>query len=572
MTSPLKRLASNPTGLCLAFCVILLVAGWRVWLVAHQPAHLLDIANEIGSIAQPRMNEKDIGLIPNNDGPGLVFYQETETGLGAYICGTPDGKCTLIYDQKESGPYPTSLGWSPGGVFFAFIIPADTNHKKLEIVIYNGSSGEMAAKIAARGNDSTPKFCWLSPRSFVCSTYNEGWLVYEETSNGSWVPGTFIKKFADGEMKNITAISPGSVVWQQDDDIWKYDFTTGASDIIWESVSNKLESFTYSSTTGTLLLKCKDENGPVSIFFRPPRSSLLGAILNVTTQKDIQTDYLTLTEDHGVHTFDIITNADAAPVNFIWDGTVEEHKLAGNYLYFNGSQGNRPPGIWQYDINANSVRCLASGLQHDLRYARMVTPLAGMGTNAFGRHINYHVWEPPNVFPGKKYPLIIGQTCGWFSYEQVAANGGYYFATADRISWFNGVADWVGDVTWLYELLAKNPNIDTNRVFLCGTSLETGFLNELASEKPGLWKGAILFNATRLPDLANTHLSKMFIVGGTGDDYGREVGRLTRYQNEAALAGVPVKVLLQDGSIHSARAIATERERTVQFAKFLLEN
>jgi hypothetical protein len=573
MTNRLKHWNSNISGACLIIAVLSLIAGWRVWLVAREPAHLLSIANELGSIAQDRANPKDI-MIPNENGPGLIFFQETEKGLGTYFCGTSSGKCTLLCEQKEDAlPYEGSLGWSPSGDFFAFLATTEPNPGKPKIVIYDGSTGEIVATLSPRGNTTTPKFVWLSPRSFACSTYNNGWLVYEEASNGSWLPGRFIQKFSDGEMENIVAITPDSIVWQQQDDIWMYNFGADSSDIIWESVSNKLVSFKYSSATGNLLLNCTDPSGPVLISFRPPKSSSLpGTVLSVTKQEP-NIRYSTLTEENGSYTLHILTNAAAKPVNLRWGGTIEEYKLAGNYLYFNGSQEDGLPGIWQYDIDDQSMRCLTMCLEHNLKYTKIVTPLAGMGTNSSGRRINYHIWAPTHISNGKKYPLIIGQMpYRWLSYEQVAASAGFYFATADRTSWFDGLSDWVGDVSWLEEYLVKNANIDTNRVFLCATSAESTFLNQLASEKPNLWKGAVLFNSASLPDLASTRLSTMFIVGGTGDDYGREVGRLTRYQDEAAEIGIPIKLLLQKGSIHVPKSIATERERTVQFAKFLMEN
>src|SRR5208283_651998 len=123
----------------------------------------------------------------------------------------------------------------------------------------------------------------------------------------------------------------------------------------------------------------------------------------------------------------------------------------------------------------------------------------------------------------------------------------------------------------LYETLANNPNIDTNLVYLFATSAESGYLSQFVAEKPDLWRGVILLNPVVEPGLSNTHLSRIFIVGGT-DDVNNSVEQLTKYQDEAARAGIPVKLVVQNGVQHITRSIATERERTRQFARFLLEN
>ena len=123
----------------------------------------------------------------------------------------------------------------------------------------------------------------------------------------------------------------------------------------------------------------------------------------------------------------------------------------------------------------------------------------------------------------------------------------------------------------LYAMMIKNPNIDTNRVFLFATSWDTDFLSRLVSENPGLWKGAILITPSSVPDLSSWDNPKIFIVAGKNQ--AGEIDRLTKYQDTAAADfGVPVKLVLQKGAEHISRSVSTERARAVQLAKFLVEN
>ena len=69
----------------------LLVGGLRLWALSRQPAHLEQIAAEIGSIPQFR-----VALHPNYSGSALLFFRETETGLGTYFCETATGKTRLL--------------------------------------------------------------------------------------------------------------------------------------------------------------------------------------------------------------------------------------------------------------------------------------------------------------------------------------------------------------------------------------------------------------------------------------------------------------------------------------------
>jgi len=92
-------------------------------------------------------------------------------------------------------------------------------------------------------------------------------------------------------------------------------------------------------------------------------------------------------------------------------------------------------------------------------------------------------------------------------------------------------------------------------------------LTRLLAEKPDLWLGAILFNPSAVPDPSAVRISKLMILDGTDD--GDAVVRWTRYQNEAAQAGIEVNLALINGAQHIAKSTGSEREKTTQLARFL---
>src|ERR1022692_2989893 len=182
------------------------------------------------------------------------------------------------------------------------------------------------------------------------------------------------------------------------------------------------------------------ENGPISIAFRPPTSwDKQGSILN-TVRNPVRERYADLDMRHGLYSFALKINTNLVPTTFVWEGMLRYHAIGGDFLFFTGNDVGGAPGIWQYDIKSKTVRSLVSGLQRTLKHSKIVPSLNRAGTNSSGKEIGYHLWEPTHVSPGKKYPLILGQSLYvWNSSPQVAANAGYYFATANFTNWINEI-------------------------------------------------------------------------------------------------------------------------------------
>ena len=203
------------------------------------------------------------------------------------------------------------------------------------------------------------------------------------------------------------------------------------------------------------------------------------------------TKYAYCSYEHDRYTFYIKANTNSELARLPWQGVAYHYTLNGDCLYIIGNTTNDPPGIWEYDLNSTDLHCIASSSEHPLHYACHYTPLSDVFTNTLGQQKTYFLLHPKHVSPEKKYPVIISQSIGRGSgsYTQIAANEGYYFATVSRPGWWEGLDSWVADVMSVYAILAKNPNIDTGRVFLIGSSAETPYLNQLVVEKPVSMEG-----------------------------------------------------------------------------------
>jgi hypothetical protein len=274
--------------------------------------------------------------------------------------------------------------------------------------------------------------------------------------------------------------------------------------------------------------------------------------------------------DDGLNTFSFGDGNGAASDQLSWRGGVAVHtSLRGGHLYVMGNPTNESIGIWDYDVSSHSLNCLVPLREQAFKQARYVTPQWGETTDHFNRPVGYSLWPPRGLVAGKKYPLIIGQTVNGetLGYQQVVANSGCFFAMANRPYWLGKkLLDWPADVSALFQLMARNPNVDTQRVFLWGRSAETSFLGRLLEEQPQSWSGVILFDPSGLPDVKKLRVSKMLII--TGRDAGN-ARRLVDYQAQAARAGISVKLILQDRTGHYPPSVRSMNERIADFAQYL---
>jgi hypothetical protein len=165
-------------------------------------------------------------------------------------------------------------------------------------------------------------------------------------------------------------------------------------------------------------------------------------------------------------------------------------------------------------------------------------------------------------------PVLIGQSpYNWQVYSELTANGGYFFVNVDRPSFLcKELGNWAEDVMTVYRQLAQDPRIDTNAVYLYATSAESAELASLVDQKPDLWKGIILITPEYFPNLSVLH-SKILIDDGMDDE--STIHLVTKYQQAAAEASVPLTLSLHKDTGHIYWSIATQREEAQQLANFL---
>jgi hypothetical protein len=309
--------------------------------------------------------------------------------------------------------------------------------------------------------------------------------------------------------------------------------------------------------------------------FNLGRISSHKAYIRKATWNGHGSSYAYLTNDLAGSAFCIQNGEMAKPIAIPWYGGVRSFTLNGEQLFFSGNPDGQTPGIWEYDIKSQTFKGIVSSISDLLKNNIGSPSLCQVMTNSLGEQRYYHLWRPAHVLPDQKYPVLLAQELNsWFPYFQIAAQSGCYVAVVDRpfFNTWDGEPEntWVEDVSSLYEIMAHNPNIDTNRVYLYADSRETSFLSELMNERPSLVKGAILFSPSGLPDASILQNKRILIVDGKLD--GDATKRLSEFQDQAIRKGNTVTFFLQDDAGHIPASGTTERNRATQFAKFVSDH
>ncbi len=242
-------------------------------------------------------------------------------------------------------------------------------------------------------------------------------------------------------------------------------------------------------------------------------------------------------------------------------------------IYALASQGGEPAGVWQ--SKSDGVECVVSTWGNkggDFHFQPVQKRSAAFEQDGKTHYAGYDLVAPANFSEHKRYPLVIG-TAGyeWTPIPhavsaQCLAQGGAYVALVNY-RWNQRNPETVyaltNNVLAVYNQLAKNPNVDLNRVYLFGFSAGTVVVSELAKAYPGRWRGLMLLNPSPFPLAEPGIASKVLATAGSGE--GQEE-RFKKYQQELLKVGVPMEWHIHQNTQHVVRNQAAIYERTMWMA------
>jgi hypothetical protein len=518
----------------------------------------------------------------NPDNTEYVYGQRSKAGLAVYWQNAAGNK-SLIWERKEGDFNPSIFSvqdWSPDGKYFAF---ACDGHARIRA----SNDGRQVADINVGGG--LFNFVWLSPSSIAAFTWRDLFLL-----NQGQVGWTKIKLFSvtnASSVNTLIRLSSDSVAWRQDDDVWTFNLRTRTPSKISDATTNPVLGLFFSEAGRSLLMNCGTNGGDLFRCFpeEPDRPWVhLGKIGNPDDfiYKVYEIDggrgyaYLSSNQhdrdsrpavENKNFTLLVKKTIQDAPVTILGKREIEDCELNGDHLYILGTQTNEPPGLWDYNVKSETLRCLFSGLS-STKYSKFSTPEYKTTTNALGESVSYYIWPPTHMVSGKKYPLVVTQTTyRWMLEAEIAVNSGYYFALAERPSWFSQrINSWGEDVKSVCADLAKNGSIDTNQIFLSSVStMEGGPLKELMAKYPEFSKGAFLQGGIGPTSMNGDSADIVMLIGDKDDSL--KLADLKTYQEAAVRNGIAVKVVLRKGP-HSTITQDNQIQLGRQYADFLYSN
>ena len=580
----MATLSQQPRSLpwLLALLVPLAVLGrYSTLVLSRSSEHLNAMAEELGGV-----REFFAKPVPKHGSDVLFFSETADDGIAAYIRDGSNGGKTLLYTQKQGKLSGLGLGgWSPDDGLFAY----SRRSPDSEIVISDGKSTNDAVA-TVQASQIIGELTWLSPQSLVClDVKNDFHLI--KNSDGKWTSSPLFKKRSQpakqagtpasrvpaAAMKGLLATSGNSVAWQQGGDIWSYQLGAEAPERIWESTNFSLLEFSFSEGQNRLLLHGRDRRGefiadgdPASGSIGTPDRIQKSGVSFATNLVCINggLGYAYVVHGTGSDTVVIKPTRDAAPIQLPWR-SVAFLTANDTAVYVTGEEINEPPAIWRYNVSDQTLNSEVSSMDRPFRYAKNVTALHGVVTNAQGVTVDYYLCPPVNFSPARKYGLLFAFSANqWRPNQEAVPNAGAYFAYLQQTTSRNQVADTLA----VMDTLVQNPNVDTNRLYISGNSAAASTAVQLLVLRPDLWRGAVLWSALSFPDVYRIRASRILMDSGSDDAYLAKEGgvkKLTEFQDAAARAGVSVTLAVHAGAPHIYRSTTLETERIKEMLDYL---
>jgi hypothetical protein len=550
-----------------AAAVVTVVLGWRL-VVYAKAQHLQRIGRELVGV-----NMLVKRPVPNHAGNQLLYAQSTERGIAAYVLNVASGRRQAVYEVAEGRILRGSvqlLEWAPDDMILAYAKPI--KGRKQQVVLCSSSILQKVGALEVAGQ--IKEFRWLSPGAFAYLNDTNTVYVVRRSSDGKWVQRPEYKAAARTPVTQIAAVSATVLAWKQGGAVWTLDLVTGKAGPLWKPESGRLLSCSFSDEKGQFILSTKLGSGNYQILALDPLTRAVYP-LDVIARPDISKvgwvdggkGFAFVSTDQWVSSLCLWRRDLGEQATLFAEGGVIDFRARRDKIFILGSERHEPPGIWEYNIGTGAMRCLVPPMEKPFSFAKTINHRSGALTNA-SRVVTYELWGPARTAPGKRLPLIVGQTpYAWTPYPYVAAAAGWQFVTVNRKSWVDGIDRWEEDVLAVLAEFAHRREVDSSRVYLYGHSAETIPISSLTASRPELWKGVMILSPTGLPELSQSRLSSM-LIDAAELDRGQEA-RLSAYQAEAAKAGVVVKLVIHPKALHTSWSRSTEQAKVRELAAFL---
>jgi len=566
-------------GIGIVVTVSLLFTAHFTWVWEHHPHNFQQLAKAFSSI------EALQGTPVVNHGGNLVgMVHNTPQGTGIFIANIPAQTEQTICEAKETDVVgnPRVFGWSPDDCTFAY-------RWNIGLHFVNTNGLEYPGEIPTPYLES---FTWLTPDSCAyidqdTKVDNGKQVAIAQNIQGKWQETASWPLSTTNETpRALLAMSPNVVAWRTDNSIRQMDLSTGEIKTLYSNQKGAITSLSYSSDTGEFLFVETTNRERTSSLFALSNGSKTLKPTGKYPIKDAQWinkgkgyAYLIPARDDT----SLFIQGEEGPTGktFFSSGQVESIIGVGenSHVYALASYTNEAPSIWLCDSDIENARCLFSPCGFATVPIHFQPALVGYAPMPDKHYEEFVLIPPANFSRQKKYPLIIGmQGYDWMNvahatYSQTLANSGVYVALTgyhyvpQRTK--EALLAYANNVLAVYNQMAKNPNVDTSRVYIFAFSSSTIVINQLIDDYPGRWRGVMLFSPTAsLPTTKTGRLLPPILVTA-GSDEDALWKRFPAYQETLAQAGVPVEWYVHPDEGHIERSQNTMYQRALLMGRMI---
>jgi DNA-directed RNA polymerase subunit RPC12/RpoP len=505
---------------------------------AAMPRHMDAMLDEI--FTEGRILDAPIA---NHSGTTLLYAQELNNGIGVFMEDLASLQRRQIqgFNRTEiQGKKVFKLyGWSPGDNYLAMVAVTESTNKDKEvdreIIVCDGASGSQEHVFQIK---STPESgVWLTTNTIVFLTRTHQLVLLNLKTDkhlGRMIKEGFVRgpRLTNSGPYELVATSDHSVAYVDQGNVWNWDISTGNTDQLTHFSDATLEWLDYSPETGKYLFCMSTGNGKNRYVYElAPNTNSVPVQLTDTYSfkgqwlKDGAGFACVRTE--GDKSYLTVDSGDPKVfTNLFAGGSIRSYSISPkrDTIYAVASFRYKEQSIWEYGIFDKSSRDVLVQKQTTASASQTVLPVSASAVSGDGETVQYYFVPPSQMISGKKYPVVLDlyPVTRYDQNAQILANAGIYYYAANRY----GLTDKLfvakpGEILAIYNDMLKNPNVDTNRIYICGRSFTTANLTAMVNQYPYLWRGAVLFTPVAFPTIprnAGKYPSLFIAIGDEDQD------------------------------------------------------
>lgn len=583
MTNGFKKFLPIAAIFGLAGGIILSLGGFPK-KVAAEPISAPDLTNIVDEVMS--VGEFYRSPEPNPGQTELVFMRSGDGKRRIWKADIQGNAVQLLSHKPEARRL---FSWSPDGRYLLFL---DENQGSW-LRLYDAKDGSFK-RAAKEPNGPVSQAVWLDATQFVYISKPNEWaeirLVRLDEKH------EVLRKIPNpGTMDWMAVLSEKKIAYIEEREIWTFDLESRQATQMTTNVAEQLLWLNYSRQNQEFLYCSIDDSDWRHLFKISLKPETYAKVTQLTFGPDHTYNGQWIQNGAGFAYVGNLTNHfylavrpvdSVSSTNLFFGGNVLAYRVSedGQKIYAAAATGQEPPGIWEYDISAKALRCIVPGSDGPLKYSEIIPRTEHWVKSFDDLQVPFYMQEPRRIKKDRKYPVVIaippdnGQFVNaWEKYSQFFANIGTFFVAVNprgsdgygRTYMKIDSKDAYEDIEAVRQWVLKNPNVDSERVFLFAYCNGGLVANQLAAFQPESWEGVILISSAgpRLQS-ASSKLPRYLLFVGEKEEKPR-LQRVKEFKKWADDNNVQATLLLDKNTFHHITDVNVDKKIGFAIAEFI---